>query len=170
MRKTYSNPKFGLVCNEKIRASHVRINTDGESRIISKLEAIAMAVDQNKDLVVISDKSDPPVCKIVDLNKFLYEKKQRAKEAAKKARANTIETKEIRMTLNIGQNDINVKIAKVQKFLEKKCKVTLTVTLKGRERGKQDLARQLLKEIADQMEVELEPFAANPGRVSARIK
>lgn len=165
------DPKAGIVFNDLIRATEVRISfEDGDSKIISKTDALNLALSEGKDLIVVSDKADPPVCKIIDLNKFLYERKQREKEAAKKARANVIETKEIRMSLNIGQNDIDVKCKQVIKMLEKNCKVTLTVTLKGRERGRQDLAKTLLAAIAEQLEVDLEPFSASGNKISAKIK
>ena len=165
------DPKAGIVYNEMINAAEVRISSDdGNSQVISKHDALNLAVSEGKDLIVISDKSNPPVCKILDLNKYIYEKKQREKEAAKRARANIADTKEIRMSLNIGQNDIDVKCKQVSKMLEKNCKVTLTVTLKGRERGRQDLARSLLVAIAEQLEVELEPFSTSGNKVSVKIK
>ena len=166
-----TDPREGLIFNSGIRAPNVRLtSTTEQAQVMPTKVALAKARDQNSDLVVINNKSDVPVVKIIEVNKFLYEKKQREKEAAKKARAAVVETKEIRMGLNIGQNDIDVKVRNAKKMLDKQCKVSLTVTLRGRERGKQDLARQLLIKIAEQLEVELEPFTSNGNRVSARVK
>ena len=100
----------------------------------------------------------------------MYEKKQKQKDIAKKARASTVEHKEIRMGLNIEENDITVKSNKIKTLLEKNCKVTITVTLKGRERSKQHIARELIQSIADRLGVELELFGAAGNRVSAKIK
>jgi len=166
-----TDPREGLIFNSGIRTPNVRLtSTTEQAQVMPTKVALAKARDQNSDLVVINNKSDVPVVKIIEVNKFLYEKKQREKEAAKKARAAVVETKEIRMGLNIGQNDIDVKVRNAKKMLDKQCKVSLTVTLRGRERGKQDLARQLLIKIAEQLEVELEPFTSNGNRVSARVK
>jgi translation initiation factor IF-3 len=165
------DPKAGVIYNDKINAKQVRVSfEDGESKIMSKFDAMDIATKQDKDLILVSEKSTPPVCKIVNLNKFLYEKKQREKEAAKRARANVIETKEIRMSLNIGQNDIDVKCNNIVKMLDKGCKVTLTVILKGRERVKQNLARDLLTSIAERLEVEIESFSVSNNRISTKIK
>lgn len=166
-----TDPRDGLIFNSGIRAPTVRLTSSTEAAEVLPLAvALAKARDQNQDLIVISNNGDVPVVKIMEVNKFLYEKKQRQKEAAKKARAAVIETKEIRMGLNIGQNDIDVKVKNARKMLDKQCKVLLTVTLRGRERGKQNLARELLIKIAEQLEVELEPFTSNGNRVSARVK
>lgn len=165
------DPRAGIIFNKMIKATEVRVTYEGnDSDIMPTHQALKQAVEDGKDLILISPKANPPVCKIVDMNKYLYEKKQRDKNAAKQARASLIENKEIRMSVNIGQNDIDVKVNKITKLLEKKCKVTLTVVLKGRERGRQDLARDLLNGIAEQLEAELEPFSVNHNRVSARIK
>lgn len=166
-----SDPREGIIYNDKIRHPEVRLNNDdGSSEILPTRQALHMAEDQGMDLVVVTDKATPPVCKIIDVNKFMYERKQRDKEAAKKARASVVEQKEIRMGLNIDQNDINIKAKNIKKMLEKNCKVTLTVTLKGRERGKQDMAKALLTQFAEVLEVELEPFSMGGNRVSAKIK
>ena len=169
--KKREDPREGLVYNERIRAKEVRLSRDdGTSEILNTRDALSEAYAQNQDLLIVSDKSNPPVCKIIEVSKFLYERKQREKEQARKARENAVEQKEIRMGLNIGQNDIDVKVKNAKKMIEKNCKVTLTVTLKGRERGKQDLARNLLMGIAEQLEAEIENFSTSGNRISARLK
>lgn len=169
--KKQDNKKDRLVYNQFIKAPEVRVNfDDGDSKVLNTKQAINIAENRELDLVVINNNANPPVCKIVDKNKFLYEQKQRKKEQAKKARANAVEHKEIRMSLNIEQNDITVKANKIKKMLEKNCKVTITVTLKGRERGRPDLAKTLLQSIADEISVDLEGFTTSGNRISARIK
>jgi len=159
-----------LVYNDQILSREVRVTIDGESKVLNTVQALAVAAAQGLDLIVINDSTAPPVCQIADKNKFVYEQKQKQKDIARKARASTVDHKEIRMSLNIEQNDIIVKSNKIKKMLEKKCKVTITVTLKGRERSKQHLARELIQLIADGLEIELELFTTSGNRVSAKIK
>jgi translation initiation factor IF-3 len=160
-----------LIYNQFINFREVRVNfEDGESKVLNTSEALSIAEGRGLDLIVINEIASPPVCKIADKNKFLYEKKQKLKDTAKKARASTVEHKEIRMGLNIEQNDITVKSNKIKSLLEKNCRVTITVTLKGRERSKQHIARELIQSIADGIGVELELFGTSGNRVSAKIK
>jgi translation initiation factor IF-3 len=160
----------GIIFNDGIRANEVRVNSEeGSLGVMPTRQAILEAQGQGLDLIMINDKATPPVCRIADLNKYLYEQKQRQKEAKKKQRENAVEQKEIRMGLNIDTGDIEVKCNKIRKMLEKNAKVTITVTLKGRERSRQDLAEQLLKTFADKLEVELEGFSRAGNRVSAKI-
>jgi len=157
--------------NQFITFREVRVNfEDGESKVLNTVEALSIAEGRGLDLIIINEIAVPPVCKIADKNKFLYEQKQKQKDTAKKARASTVEHKEIRMGLNIEENDITVKSNKIKTLLEKKCRVTITVTLKGRERSKQHIARELIQSIADRLGVELELFGTSGNRVSAKIK
>lgn len=161
-----TNKYAGILYNNAIKSLEVRI--DGE--IVNTKQALYEARDQGLDLIVIAENAKPPVCRIMELNKYLYEQKQREKEAKKKQRENAVEQKEIRMGLNIDSGDIDVKCKNIRKMLEKKAKVTLTVTLKGRERGKQDLAINLLNTFAEKLEVELEGISRAGNKVSAKIK
>lgn len=166
-----NNNSHGFVCNERIRHHNVRVTTpDGVSRVLDTRDALYIARQNGLDLVLIQENAHPPVCKIVEMNKFLYEIKQKEKEAKKKQRESTVEQKEIRMGLNIDKGDIETKVNTIRKMLEKKCKVTITVTLRGRERGRADLAVELLNKFAEMLQVELEGISNNGGRVSAKIK
>jgi translation initiation factor IF-3 len=161
----------GFIINERIRHHNVRVTTpDGINRVLDVRDALYIARQNGLDLVLIQENANPPVCKIIDYNKFLYEVKQKEKEAKKKQRESIVEQKEIRMGLNIERGDIETKVTNIRKMLEKKCKVTLTVTLRGRERGKSELAVELLNKFAQLLQVELEGLANNGGRVSAKIK
>lgn len=164
------NKYQGVTKNNQIRSPKVRIVGDGESGIVDTKSAIQFAQNQGMDLIVINDKGEVPVCRVMDANKFLYEQQQKDKAQRKKQRENAVEQKEIRMSLNIGDGDIQVKCNNIRKMLEKNCKVTLTVSLKGRERGKQDLARDLLNKFADILQVELEGFSQTGNKVMAKIK
>ena len=168
MRQNRPAPKdkyAGIIRNNQIKCKEVRV--DGE--VIPTRQALYEARDQELDLIMVNEKANPPVCRIVDLNKFIYEQKQREKTAKKKQRENAVEQKEIRMSLNIDVGDIEVKCNTVRKMLEKNCKVTLTVSLKGRERQRPELARDLLQTFAQQLDVELEEFSQAGNKVSARI-
>ena len=118
--------------NEQIRFKLVRIvgdNVDNQG-VMSIDEARRLAEDLELDLVVISDKADPPVCKIIDYQKFLYQQKKKQKEI----RANTqkVVVKEIRFGPNTDEHDYNFKLKHAIKFLEEGAKVKAYVFFKGR--------------------------------------
>ena len=121
-------------------------------------------------LILINPKAEPPLCRIMEINKFLYEQKQKEKAEKKRQRENIVDQKEIRMGLNIDRNDMQTKANHAKKFLEQKAKVTVTVVLKGRERGKQDMARDLLTNFAELCEVEYETINSQNNRVIGRVK
>ena len=157
--------------NQYIKFNNVRVtDVDGDSNIMDIESARQLADSRGLDLVLIAEKADPPVCKITSLNKFLYERKQREKEQKKKQRENVRESKEIRMTLNIEQHDLETKVRNAKKFLDKNATVQITVTLKGRERGKQDMARQLLAKFAELCGTTLETVNNSGNRISAKLK
>jgi len=159
------------IANERIRAKEVRVNfPDGESQVLSLKDALDEAKSLYLDLVLIAEKADPPVCKIIDLNKHLYSLKQKEKLAKKKQRESVVETKEVRMGLNIDTHDLETKAKAARKFLDKNNKVTVTVVLRGRERGRQDLARELLNTFAYLLEVEYEQISSQNNRVSGKIQ
>ena len=160
-----------VVYNNAIRYDTLRVTmVDGAVEIMTKREAINIASSLELDLILVTEKADPPVCKIASLNKYIYELKQREKEAKKKQRENKIETKEIRMGLNIEDHDLEVKANSARKFLDKKAIVMVTVTLRGRERGKQDMARQLLYKFAELTQTQLDNISNSGNRISAKLK
>ena len=94
-----------VIYNDRIRHQRIRVNNvDGTSEIMSKRDALTLAEGLELDLILIAEKADPPVCKVASLNKYLYELKQKKKEATKKQRASISETKEIRMGLSIDDH------------------------------------------------------------------
>ena len=99
--------------------------------IVSAREALAMAHEQGLDLVEVSDKADPPVCRIMNYDKFRYELKKKQQEAKKKQ--TTIETREIKFRPKTEEHDLNFKIRKIKEFLEEKNKVKVTMRFRGRE-------------------------------------
>lgn len=173
MRKNYKQRDRGpqVLANNRIHAETVRVNfTDGQSKIMSKQDAINEARKQGLDLVLIAEKAEPPVCKIIELNKYLYGLKQKEKEQKKAARASQIETKEIRLGLNIDTGDLNTKAKQGQKFIEKGSRLIVTVVLRGRERGKQDLAKDLLNTFAELIGTEYEQISTQNNRVMGKFK
>tara|TARA_B100000035_G_C21036674_1_gene571375 strand:- start:198 stop:722 length:525 start_codon:yes stop_codon:yes gene_type:complete len=173
MRKNYKQRDRGpqVLANNKIQAERVRVNfADGESKIMNKRDAINEARNQGLDLVLIAEKADPPVCKIIELNKYLYGLKQKEKEQKKAARASQIETKEIRLGLNIDTGDLNTKAKQGIKFIEKGSRLIVTVVLRGRERGKQDLAKDLLNTFAELVGTEYEQISTQNNRVMGKFK
>lgn len=133
-------------------------------------EAQRIAKEQGLDLIVVSGNAEPPVCKIMELNKFLYQQRQKEKHQAKQARASAVELKEMRFGLNIDEHDINTKIKKVQEMLDKGATVTLTVVLKGRERSQRSFAKDMLISVAEKLEVKLDSISQSYNRVSAKIR
>ena len=140
------------------------------SSIMTKREALNIANQLELDLILITEKADPPVCQITSLNKFLYKAKQREKDQKKKQRESKVNIKEIRMGLNIDENDLNTKVNNARKFLDKNATVIVTITLKGRERGKQQMAHQLLAKFAELAEARMESNNSQGNRISCKLK
>ncbi len=107
-----------------------------------------MAQEQGLDLVEVSDKADPPVCRIMNYDKFRYELKKKQQEAKKKQ--TTIETREIKFRPKTEEHDLNFKIRKIKEFLEEKNKVKVTMRFRGREIVyAETLGLEALNKIAD---------------------
>ena len=124
------------------------IGEDGEQLgIMSAKDAYLKAQDAGLDLVKISPNAKPPVCKIVDYGKFRYEQARREKEAKKKQ--HIVEIKEIRMSPNISENDLNTKVSAARKFLSKGDKVKVTLRFRGREMAHMQSSKHILDEIAE---------------------
>lgn len=152
--------------NEEIREKEVRlIDSNGEQiGIVPTKKAMDMAESKQMDLVMIAQKAKPPVCKIMDYNKYLYEVAKREKEAKKNQKV--INVKEIRFSPNIEDHDIGVKAKNAQKFLKDGDKVKVTVRFRGREMGNTSVGFNLLKNFAERLsEVgEIEKQAKLEGR------
>jgi translation initiation factor IF-3 len=117
--------------NHMIRVPQVRLVGDNvEVGVYNTQEALRMAQSQQLDLVEISPQADPPVCKIIDYNKFLYEKKKKEKEM--KANSKVSEVKEIRFTPNTDDHDFDFKAKHAENFLKEGNKVKAYVQFKGR--------------------------------------
>ncbi|MEO9820591.1 MAG: translation initiation factor IF-3 [Paracoccaceae bacterium] len=135
--------------NDRIRSNEIRlIGADGENvGVVTPTRAMEMAFEAGLDLVEISPNANPPVCKIMDFGKFKYEQQKRESEARKKQKI--IEIKEVKFRPNTDTNDYDVKMRNVFKFLENGDKVKVTLRFRGREMAHQELGRQLLHRVAD---------------------
>lgn len=132
MRNQKNQKKQLHKINTDIKSNEVRLVGEGEQRVLKTNEALKMAINLGKDLIMISDQK-LPIVKIEDYNKFLYEEKRKEKERKK----NSIKTivKEIQLSSEIGDNDLNVKAKRAIGFLEKGNKVKCSLMLKGRQRA-----------------------------------
>ena len=142
----------GLRINEEITASQVRLVGENipEQGVFSLRDALRMADEQGLDLVEISAKADPPVCKIIDYQKFLYQQKKKAKEM--KANAAKIVIKEIRFGPNTDEHDFQFKLKHAQSFLEEGSKVKAYVFFRGRSILFKDQGELLLARFANDLE------------------
>ena len=142
----------GPRANRQINAPQIRlIDHDGSNvGVVHPREALEMADEVGLDLVEISPNASPPVCKIMDLGKFKYETQKKEAEARKKQKV--IEVKEVKFRPNIDTHDYEVKMRNVTKFLEGGDKVKVTLRFRGREMAHQELGRDLLHKIADEIE------------------
>lgn len=136
--------------NEKIIASEIRLIVDGgEPLLLSVSKALVMAEEAELDLVEISPNAKPPVCKIMDYKKFLYNQKRKQKEL--KAKQSKIVVKEIRFGPNTDDHDFNFKLAHAKKFLEEGSKVKAYVFFRGRTIVFKDRGEILLLKFAQEL-------------------
>src|SRR3954454_23874681 len=136
--------------NHHIRVQQVRLVGDNVTvGIYPTQEALRMAQDQQLDLVEISPQADPPVCKIIDYNKFLYEKKKKEKEM--KAKSKSAEVKEIRFTPGTDDHDFDFKSKHAENFLKEGNKVKAYVQFKGRAIMFKDRGQLLLLKFAERL-------------------
>jgi len=134
--------------NEEIDSQTVRlVGEEGEPAIIETSKALEMAREKNLDLVEITANQDPPVVKIIDYSKFIFEQAKKAKEAKKKQKV--IHVKEIKMRPAIDINDFNHKLNSAKAFLEKGDKVKFTLMFRGREMVHPELGFDVMDRIQE---------------------
>jgi len=147
--------------NEDIQVPEVRlISESGEQLgIMTSEAALAVAEEQEMDLVMISPQAKPPVCKIMDYGKFRFEQAKKEKEARKNQ--HVIEIKEIRMSPSIGDNDFLTKLKNGQKFLQEGDRLKVTIRFRGREMAHTNIGEVLLMRFADECK-EIATMDKNP--------
>ena len=157
-----NNNKDNLV-NEQIKLKEMMvIGPNGEQLgIKSRKDALTLASYAGFDLVLMSENANPPVCKIMDYNKFKYEKKKKTKEAQKKQREAMVDIKEFRLSVTIDKHDFDTRVNNAKKALLKGDKVKGSIRFKGRQIAHPELAKDVLKRFEEALsevaEVEIQP-------------
>jgi len=152
--------------NGEITASEVRLTgADGEPvGIVSLQEAMSAAEQANLDLVEISPNAEPPVCRVMDYGKYIFEKSKKDKEQRQKNKQ--IQLKEIKFRPGTDEGDYQVKLRNLNRFIEDGNKVKVTLRFRGREMAHQGLGTKLLNRIKDDLAelTNVESFPAMEGR------
>ena len=145
-----SNKKMPI--NDEITAAEVRlIGKDGSQLgIVSSDDALKLAYSEDLDLVMIAPQAVPPVCKVMDYSKYVYEQNKREKEARKNQKV--VEIKEIRLSLNIDTHDFETKGGHAIKFLKDGNRVKVSIRFRGREMGHPELGLDIMNRFADYCE------------------
>jgi len=149
--------------NRQIRAKEVRLidETGKQIGIVPLEEALRMAEEKGLDLVEIAPQANPPVCKILDYGKFIYEQKKKEKTARKKQREHAIEVKDIQLSTRIDEHDLKVKLKHMREFLEDGDKVRVRIKFRGRENIRPELGDKLVHRIVEELsdigQIESEP-------------
>ena len=137
--------------NDRIRSREVRlIDPSGENiGVISTEEALNIAKEADLDLVEVAPNANPPVCKVMDLGKFLYEQEKKRQKARKAQKI--VETKEIRLRPKTTDHHATFKVRNARKWLESNKKVNVRVQFRGREVHYPEIALKMLDQIAEEL-------------------
>lgn len=148
-----ANNKGNQPINDQIRAREVLvIGPNGEQVGVKSIQdALTLASYANLDLVLMSPNANPPVCKVMDYNKYRYEKRKKEKEALKKQKANMSELKEYRLSPVIDVGDFETKLRNATKYLLKGDRIKLSVRFKGRQMAHTELGKEVLEQFADRV-------------------
>ena len=143
-----------MLINNQIKVSPVLvIGPNGEQAGVKPIEdALTLASYAGLDLVLLNQNGNPPVVKVMDYNKYRYERQKKEKEASKKQRANKSELKEFRLSPVIDVGDFETKLKNVTKYLQKGDKIKLSIRFKGRQMAHTDLGREVLEKFASRLE------------------
>jgi len=138
--------------NEEIRANQVRlVDVEGKHRgIFTKEEALKIAREKKMDLVEVAPEANPPVCRIMDYEKFRYEQEKQKKKSKKKQTGNVL--KEIRLRYTIGEHDFKVKVRNICKFLEEGYHVKVSLEFRGREMIYRNRGRKILERVIEEVQ------------------
>ena len=168
-----ANSKNNLLINEQIKVPQVLvIGPNGEQTGVKNInDALTLASYAGLDLVLINPNGNPPVCKLMDYNKYKYERNKREKEALKKQRASMQELKEFRLSPSIDVGDFETKLKQVTKYLEKGDKIKLSIRFRGRQLAHTELGKEVIERFADRTKdiAELEQAPKLDGRVMSAL-
>jgi translation initiation factor IF-3 len=160
--------KIGLRINGGIKAETVRLVDESNNQvgIVNLSEALSKAREAGLDLVEVSPESKPPVCRIMDYGKWLYQQKRKIRDAHKKSTHHGGTLKEIRLRPETDKHDLAIKVNHARQFLEKGHKVQFTMFFRGRQLLHQDLGYAVL----DRITQSLEDLAKveRPGKMTGR--
>ncbi len=148
-----ANKKDNLLINEQIKVPQVLvIGPNGEQVGVKPIsDALTLASYAGLDLVLINPNGNPPVSRLMDYNKYKYEKNKKQKEALKKQRATVAQLKEFRLSPVIDVGDFETKLRNVRKYLEKKDKIKLSIRFKGRQMAHTDLGREVMERFYERL-------------------
>lgn len=167
-----TGPKFRV--NAEITAPQVRVvdEEEGNLGVMDTRRAIELAQEKGLDLVEVSPKAEPPVCKILSFGQFKYEKEREARKNKQKAK--TTEIKGIRLTPRIGAHDLEVRVKTAERFLEDGNKIKVEMRMRGREKAFVGLARETVEgfiaSLRQKYDIIIEqPIQKNGGQLTAII-
>ena len=160
--------KRALRVNGRIRAEQVRLIDESNNQVgvMERYEALAKAREAGLNLVEVDPKSDPPVCRIMDYGRWLYEQKRKVSDGRTKSQHHAATLKEIRLRPETDKHDLAIKLNHAREFLEKGHKVQFTMFFRGRQILHQDKGYEILNGIADSMGDLAK--AERPGRMTHR--
>lgn len=152
--------------NHQIRAREVRV-IDGEGTqlgVMQVRDALAIATQRELDLVEVAPNANPPVCRLMDYGKYLYEKQKRERESRKAQKQ--IEIKELKLSPRTDEHDIQVALTKIRKFAKDGAKTRVRIKFKGREMAHPEVAQELLQRVAEEVKdvTTVESMPAFDGR------
>ncbi len=160
--------------NERIRVPEVRvIDEEGVARgVMETKDALALAKERELDLVEVSPKAEPPVCKLLDYGAFKYQKEKEMKQ--QKVHAKKVEVKGIRLSVKIGSGDLEIRKKQALKFLEEGQKLKIEIILRGREKAHGNIATEKIQDFINAIAEHYELFTEQApkrqgGNVSAII-
>jgi len=180
-RHRHRKPKYDIPefkTNNQIKSEEVRLldHTGTMRGVVPIAEALKIAEEAGLDLIEVSPKANPPVCKILDHGSFKYQKEKEIKK--QRAQSKQTEIKGVRLSLKIGANDLQVRLNQANKFLEKGNKVRLEMILRGREKAHAERGKEVIENfielVRESYDVKVEsPVKTQHGRMNtiiARVK
>ena len=135
--------------NGEVRFPTVRLIGRTDAGVMSSRDAYNIAVSEEKDLILINETSNPPIVKIEEYTKFLYEIEKAEKEKKKNAPKN--ETKEIQLSVTIGENDLKTKAKRAMEFIQDGMKVKCVLMMKGRQKARPEQGEIVMLKFADML-------------------
>lgn len=162
-----------MYVNDQIRAREVMVIGPNGEQLGTKLikDARTLAEYAGFDLVLINPKTTPPVCKIMDYNKYKYQIKKKKKENMKKQRENNLEMKEYKLSVTIDVHDFNTRVKHAKAYLEKGHRIKASIRFKGRELAHQELGKDVLLRFAAALDdvASIETMPRTDGRIMAMM-